>query len=334
MEDNVSTMIEQFGLYLNNNCYLIYKNALNIEYIKNNIDSNTSIIYFDNKFSLGDSLLNELDNNVFDKLIIIKNFKNRVRKKRLFHRKYFFKGALEHVKKRIFIIISLPDKYNEYKKLIKNLIKLRKICLKLNIEWENLMDDHNIVGYIVGQDSKYIQDIVNVFRVLLLNDQKQQYEFIYDITCQYLDSQFKNKNLCDFRNDQCIANRNKTTSHCDMGCCYSFEYAHFWEPTFIKNVKLCKHFQNKSCSTTCISCKMFTCKDLRKNNIYFKINNLLLLDCFFDKKQHLVLKYNFFKTREQIIDKLLETNTSPYLIYYLNNNYRIKDFFLSKQISV
>ena len=84
MEDNVSTMIEQFGLYLNNNCYLIYKNTLNIEYIKNNIDSNTSIVYFDNKFSLGGSLLNELDNNVFDKLIIIKNFKNRVRKKDYF----------------------------------------------------------------------------------------------------------------------------------------------------------------------------------------------------------------------------------------------------------
>lgn len=327
----MDTKIEQFNLHYNN-CYIIYKNSLDVEYIKNNIDSNASIIYMDNNFSFNSPLLDAFENKIFDKLIVIKNFKNRIRKRRLFYRKHFFKESLEHVKKRVLIIISMPDKYDECKKVIRNLIALRKICLKLNIEWENLMDDHNIVGYIVGQDSKYRQDIINAFQVLLLSDKRKQYEFIYDTTCQYLDSQFKDKNFCDFKNDQCIANRNKTTSHCDMGCCYSFEYAHFVEPSFIKNVKLCKHFHNKSCSTACISCKMFTCKDLRKNNIYFKINNLLLLDCFFYKKQHLVLKYNFFKTREQIIDKLLENNTSPYLIYYLNNNYRIKDYFLSKQI--
>lgn len=320
----MDTIIQQFGLCFNNNFYLLHKEDLNEEYIRNNINSDTSIVYFDNQFTFDNPIIKDFDNNVFDKLIIIGNSKNKVRKKRLFTRKRFFKGALEHVKKRIFIIISLPNEYNEYKRLIKNLIKLRRICLKLNIVWENFIEGHNIMGYLVGQDSKYIQDVVNTFYALLLNDKKQQYEFIYDTTCKYLDDHFINRNLCDFKNNQCIANRNKSSLHCDMGCCYSFEYANFWEPTLIKNVKLCEHFQNQSCATACITCKLFTCKELRKNNISFKINNLLLLDCFFNKKQHLILKHNFFKTKEQIINKLLEKNTSPYWKYYLDNEYQIK----------
>ena len=92
-----------------------------------------------------------------------------------------------------------------------------------------------------------------------------------------------------------------------MGCCYSFEYCNFFETKFIKNIKLCEHLINKTCSTKCITCKLFTCKYLKEKHIKFDTHKILLLDCFFDKKQHLILNSNFFKTREDILNKFISS---------------------------
>lgn len=316
-----TSIINEFSLYFDNN--LIYRDVLNIKYLLDNMDSNTSIVYFENNFSFDNTFFKNLDNDMLQKFIIIGKIKDRPEAKKLFIKNSFSKSFFKNINK-IFVVVSVPDEYIECKKLIKNLIELQNICLSLNIEWNHLIDNRNIVGYVIEHQSPYVQDIVNTFNALLLNNKKEKYEFIYDTTCRYLDTQFANNYFCDFKNDQCIANRNKSSVQCDMGCCYSYEYSNFFDPSFIKNIRLCEHFKNKTCSTMCIACKMFTCKELKKNGISFSINNLLLLDCFFNKKQHLILKLNFFKTREQVLDKLLEKSSLPYLNYYLTNKYRIK----------
>lgn len=92
------------------------------------------------------------------------------------------------------------------------------------------------------------------------------------------------------------------------------------------NIQRCKHLDRKvGCTVKNISCKLFVCKYL-KNNEKFNLspNDIILFQCFFTKKQQLVLKYNFFKTKEEIITKLLEKNSLPYFIYYLTNSYRIE----------
>lgn len=307
----------------NNNLHIVNESFLNTEYIKKIIDPNTSIIYFDEFFSMDNPLIHSLDQKIFDKLIVIGNVKRKRKKKRLFIHKYVSKSTLKHVKNKLLIIISSPNTLNTAKKIINQLIKLEKICSTLNIKLKISLDDSYILGYIYGKNSTFTPDFINTLYALSIKNQKSKYEFIYDTACKYLDSQFMQNNYCDFKNDQCFANRNNSTVHCDMGCCYSFEYASFFEPTFIKNTQLCKYIKNKTCSISCISCKLFTCKALRKQNIHFAINKYLLLNCFFNPKQHLILKHNFFKTKEEIITKLLEKNHSPYFIYYITNKYRI-----------
>lgn len=172
----------------------------------------------------------------------------------------------------------------------------------MNLQLYSHTKDFNILSYIINNNSKYFFDIVNSFTALSISDQKLKYEYIYDTVCNYLDSEFKNNNLCDFQNNQCIANRQPNAIHSSMGCCYSFEYSNMLDPNLIKNIKLCQHLDCNSCSTKCITCKMFTCKYLRNKGYRFRINNLLLLDCFFNKKQHLIIKYTFLK----LVMKLLK----------------------------
>ena len=109
-----------------------------------------------------------------------------------------------------------------------------------------------------------------------------------------------------------------------MGCCYSFNYAKLLDFRLLKDVKLCQYMQNRTCATKNITCKLFTCKYLKEKNIKFDTHKILLLDCFFNKKQHDIIKSNFFRTREEILQKLQEKNHDLYYWYILRQKYRIK----------
>ena len=109
-----------------------------------------------------------------------------------------------------------------------------------------------------------------------------------------------------------------------MGCCYSFNYAKLLDFRLLKDVKLCQYMQNRTCATKNITCKLFTCKYLKEKNIKFDTHKLLLLDCFFNKKQHDIIQSNFFRTREEILQKLQEKNHDLYYWYILRQKYRIK----------
>ena len=54
-----------------------------------------------------------------------------------------------------------------------------------------------------------------------------------------------------------------------------------------------------------------------------KLNDFLLLMAFFNSKQRLILKYNYFNSKEEIIDKLLEKSKMPLALYYYYDYYII-----------
>ncbi len=223
-------------------------------------------------------------------------------------------------------VLAIPWKeemdYKHMKKIalysIQTIQKYKKgqINLGINIEGKN------IIGCIILPDEKSMEDIsiLDILKIAML-EPKRQYEYIYDTVCQQLDKKFQENNYCEFKDNSCIANRNGYTKDCKMGCCYSFECVGMLN---IINRKQCIHLQNKHCDTTCIACKLYTCKYLREKGIYFDCNKILIIDCFLNKKQKEIIQKNFFKTREQILDKLLEKNKMPYWLYYLKDECRIK----------
>jgi len=160
--------------------------------------------------------------------------------------------------------------------------------------------------------------VINTLKTLKYDELRQRYEFIYDVICNSLDKEFENNNYCDFQNDKCIANRLGRSRKKTMGCCYPYDDV---------NPKVCKYLENKKCTAQCISCKLSTCGYLKERNIKFNINKFLLAKSLFSRKQLDVLRFNFFKPKELILDKLIKVNNNfvPYPIYYLFMMYSIQE---------
>lgn len=282
-----------------NNSVIIF-NTLDYSILLNNINIKTSVIVFTDTIEK-----TQLQgNNKIDKLIFITNKKYNCNNKKIYTASKITESLLKKAEKNIFLIIKTSNNYKFMKQIIKNLIILKKICKKLNINLGIYYDECTHIGFIQNGNTIYYNDIINALKAIYLEDTNEQYEFIYENVCNYLDTQFKKNNFCDFKNDECIANREKQSAQTTMGCCYSFQYDKFWSSKFIKNTQLCEHLNGKTCDTKCITCKMFTCDYLKKKQIKFNTSNILLLDCFFNKKQHLILESSFFKTKEEILKKL------------------------------
>ena len=64
---------------------------------------------------------------------------------------------------------------------------------------------------------KDIFGLNKIIASLNIKNGKKRIEFVYDEVCFEADNYFKNKNICDFRNNQCYTQRG--TSKCN-GCCY------------------------------------------------------------------------------------------------------------------
>ena len=68
---------------------------------------------------------------------------------------------------------------------------------------------------------------------------------------------------------------------------------------------LCEYLVNRRCSAKCITCKLFTCDYLEKNGIKFRMNDILLIKCFFNPIQMLIMKCSPFTLKEKILKRLL-----------------------------
>ena len=185
------------------------------------------------------------------------------------------------------IILSIDDS-NFYKKIKKNKDKENIIVLKQN---GNIIDLENI-NYLNDIDSKW--KLYSVIAANIKNLEKR-YNYIYDIVCDYLDNEFQEKNICQFNNNKCIGVTDGY--HCKEsvnGCCYG------------RKRGLCKNFIDGKCNIKSISCKLFTCRYLKKNKIKYYSDNIPLLKYFFNKRQKTIIEDSIFIDKEQIINMLLK----------------------------
>ena len=286
-----------------------------VDFISSKIDTNCSVIYFSNKFT-NDKILSR--SNI---ITISENSSNTkgITFSKIDHR------ILKYILNQYIIIIDIDDepsfKYMKY--LIKNLMYLFKFLKKYNMDITYTYYDFNVLCALSCDSSmKYFEDICVAFKALISDSKYQKFEIIYDYVCDYLDKQFTDKNLCGFCNDVCDASRNGLTHKKVNGCCYKFEYG---PGGIIISHKPCKYLIDRHCIANCISCKLHTCYYLKSKNIQFKIREILLLNCFFTFKQQLVLKYNVFRPKEEILNKLMHVNFIPFIIYYPFSLYKIED---------
>jgi len=201
--------------------------------------------------------------------------------------------------------------------------KVKKMQLNRKKRFEK--NSKNVaLKHLIKKENEEIRIAEEATKIL---DTAKRNEYIYNYVFSVLDEIWKKNNPCKFCNDKCInhVENGGKLKRLD-GCCYSFEYEHnFFKMDLLKNRQQCKYLgKDKMCKTQNLSCKLYTCDAIKSRNFKIKIRDFILLKCFFDTKQLLVLKHNFFFSKEEILDKLMEKNNMPLILYYYRWKYMIK----------
>lgn len=175
-------------------------------------------------------------------------------------------------------------------------------ALDFNIQRRPTMKSNKIIKNINEKNKLYLDYLLSI------DDLRNKYIYIYDLVCKELDEKFEKNNYCDFQNNVCICQRNsKNRAHDSMGCCYTFRNSKL--TGFPVDTKQCEYLVNGKCTQNSIACKLYTCSYLKRKKIKFEPNDFFLIKVFFNRKQKAYIKNAFFKSRDEIIDKLVKMNT-------------------------
>lgn len=184
-----------------------------------------------------------------------------------------------HKNKQLMII------YKKIKQIRKKCIK-NSVCLKL---------DNHLIGFINYNNVPWsiLSDLSYLNKAMNINNKKKRYSYVYDVSCDILDEEFKQFNHCDFQDSKCVNFRsvNKKTNN-NYGCCFI-------------NGKVCEHLKSNICSIKSLPCKLFVCRKFKKEGKSLQINDILLLKVFFNFRQKRVLEMSLCQDKDEIISKLL-----------------------------
>lgn len=208
----------------------------------------------------------------------------------------------------VFIVDFSTIQQKQYKKLLRKLLRIKKIFVKLKKQIGEQEESGITVCYIINydKDNKVQNDFVLGINAIFFNTRHERYNYIYDTVCDYLDSFFYGKNLCDFKDNKCGEKRSaNSTSY--VGCCHHYKIK-LLGPLLPNNLTLCEHLkEDHTCGAKCIGCKLFTCDYLEKKGVKFRIKDILLLDTFFNPLQKYFIKTMVFTPKEKIIKRLMRT---------------------------
>ena len=180
-----------------------------------------------------------------------------------------------------------------YKKMFfYKLLSLFKIKLKLTFDRKEKLKKY----------TEEQQTIINCINILNSNTRQEKYNLIYDYSCDYLDGEFINKNLCGFKNNMCACNRSKPEILQLSSCCESGKIR-----------TICEHFDKnkKTCKIKSIGCKLFTCPYLHRKGIKYPIKKIPYLKYFLSTRQKLIVKSSTFQDKDVIVNKLLKFYKMP-----------------------
>lgn len=186
------------------------------------------------------------------------------------------------------ILISNSNDYTKF---------LRKLSIYKSILYYNTI-------FVVKNDinDNMIDYIINALNI---KNRKKRIIYIYDKSCELIDKNTKNLNICGFKNNKCYVQRKLNNGKCN-GCC-----------------RKCLYQTNKGCPTKNLACKLFNCSEVTSRYDVIKYDDLKLLKLLSLKNQF-IIKSDYFSTREDVL-KDLYSYTFAYstlrIVYRLVKNY-------------
>ena len=145
------------------------------------------------------------------------------------------------------------------------------------------------------------KELKELDKVISIKDKKERYSYIHDLICDYLDDQFRSKNLCGFDCGMCKQRRAMKEKGIikpsyDNGCCYSF-----------KKRELCEYIDPSSgCKIRNIACKLYTCIPLKKEGYRFHLRDIYIARYFLNRRQKLYAAFTYFTPKDKIVDELIK----------------------------
>lgn len=138
-------------------------------------------------------------------------------------------------------------------------------------------------------------------QVLAIQDGEERYSYLYDLICDYLDYEFRSKNICGFhcgickRRQDMMDRKIKKETYSD-GCCYGYQMS-----------RACEYLiPGKGCSIKNIACKTFTCFYLRKKGYRYKLDHIYLAKYFFNRRQKWYMENTYFVDKPVVMSGIMK----------------------------
>lgn len=262
------------------------------KYTPNKLITDNSIIYINlDNYEIGENWFYNSQNNLHRIYNNLLKFENKDLAEDILINKVLDVRNNNYVKK--YIVDS--KKYKLYK-LIKKLNKIITNNNLKNIKYLIQYDEEDILKY-----NFVLKELKVALEVIQEENQEKKILHLYDYFSDYLDDEFKNYNLCNFKNNQCFAqydrnNKFKFPYTEYNGCCYD-----------VRNKVQCNNLDTASCGKCKIkslSCKLLICGYLRSKGINYSIYDSLLTKSFLKLQQKLDCVWEFYVDEKEMIKKL------------------------------
>lgn len=130
------------------------------------------------------------------------------------------------------------------------------------------------------ENDKY--NIKNIIKALNIKNRKQRIKYIYDAACDEVDNFYNHKDICCFKNNKCLVQQQLQNGNIN-GCC-----------------RLCPFQSKQGCKTKNLTCKLFTCSEVKKRCPVIKYEVLNLLKVLTKRQRHMI-RSSYFSKRESVL---------------------------------
>ena len=271
-----------------NNNVEIPKNALVVEKYSLNKELRDNAIIFINldNYEIGNNWFYEAQNNIWRICNVLLQTNNE-----LLRDNKFLNDLVKNIDSRRKDNKYVVDK-SKYKLyvLLRNLNKIVKENDVKNISY--------IIKYTENDIPKYnfvLKEFTTALKIISFKKPNLQFDYIYNYISDYMDNEFEKYNLCNFKNNQCIAQRDISDRHKFPyedydGCCFN-----------VSTKKKCDYLDScKKCKIKSISCKLLICTYLRERGVNYSIYDNLLTKVFFSLKQKLDCIWKFYIGKDEL----------------------------------
>lgn len=182
--------------------------------------------------------------------------------------------------------------------IIRKINNKYKIPLLINIKNNKYYFEYKdkIYDKELNVEDKEVKQISYLVSALNIKNKKERLSYAYDKACDLLDDDFYGKNVCKFKNNKCIKDREEKREKIG-GCCVNND-----------NKRKCWYLSDTGCKVRCMACKFHICYCLKKRGYKYKINDIYVLKYLFNWKQKIMLYNDFFMSKEEVLEDIYKNN--------------------------